>query len=85
MAKNTTRDQIWNATLQLAEEKKDEGTWSRRFTWEDVVQRLEAEPSNRTIRDTLSTIAEMGWIKKSHHQGKYEPLEPDNDSETNGE
>jgi hypothetical protein len=72
MTKHTTRDAIWNAVLEEIEETdQSAGKWRRRFDAEDVEERLEADTSRRTIRDTLATIAELGHVESARRQGEY--------------
>jgi len=77
MTKYTSRDYIWHETLQLAEERRDASHWNRFFGWEDVAERIDGSPSERTIRDALATMAELGNIEENRRKGKYEPLEED--------
>lgn len=57
MAKHTTRDRVWSAALHLRETQ----TY---FTVEDVVEaaELDGEVSERTVRDCLNTMGEMGHL-----------------------
>lgn len=73
MTKHTNRDRIWSEALKLAE---DGANGPRpRFGWEDVADRLEDPPSDRTIRDTLGTMAELGHLSETWGRGKYKQAE----------
>jgi hypothetical protein len=74
MTKHTTRDKIWSEALKLAAEVEDSDSYRRRFGWEDVAKRLDDPPSDRTIRDTLSTMEELGHLSRGWGKGQYEPL-----------
>lgn len=77
MTQHTSRDHIWNHALAVAEEKRGESSWSRYFGWADVAERFDEDdaPSERTIRDTLATMADLGHLEENRRKGKYEPLE----------
>jgi len=80
MTRHTTRDRIWNAALDVAEEKsRESSSWSRSFSASDVAERFDDEdaPAVRTIRDTLATMADLGWLdgETRHRQGEYVPAE----------
>lgn len=75
MAKLTTRDHVWAAALEAAEENATGSAWSRRFGAEDVANRMADPPSSKTIRETLQSMAELGAIQKGRSQGQYEVSE----------
>mgnify|MGYP006302295839 CR=1 FL=1 len=73
MAKHTTRDEIWHATLTLVEENAEKSGYAAKFTAADVAERLESAPSSRTVRDTLNTMVDLGHLEEGWGQGNYEP------------
>jgi hypothetical protein len=74
MTKHTTRDEIWNAALALAEQARDADSYrQRRVEVDDVLAEIDADPSRRTVRDCLATMAEMGHLEDSWNQGVYKP------------
>jgi len=75
MAKHTTRDEIWHETLALVEETDETSGFRARFSADDVLERLESEPSARTVRDTLNTMVDLGRIEEGWGQGTYEPID----------
>jgi hypothetical protein len=84
MTKHTTRDQIWNAVLELKAEKADESSYNRKFEASEVAARIDADPSDRTVRDTLKTMVEMGHLDEPWRQGRYqvpEQAEPERSSQ----
>lgn len=57
MTKHTKRDKIWNAALTLGDTGK--------FTIEDTMRVADIDTSSeRTTRDVLTTMVEMGWLEK---------------------
>lgn len=73
MATDTNRDRVWNAVLELVEEKREASRYRRRFDASDVEQRVENPPSRRTVRDVLSTMVDYGRLEEGTFQGSYEP------------
>jgi hypothetical protein len=81
MARNTTRDQIWNAALEIL----DETAIDEWFRPADVQSRLDSKVSDRTLRDTLNSMWEMGHLDRKGGHGPvqawyghvYEPDERD--------
>lgn len=72
MTQHTTRDMIWDAALRLRDElKAEERLIDREFDAGDVLERIDADVSKRHVRDTLSTMAAMGWLFKYEHGGTY--------------
>jgi len=58
MVTNTKRDRVWNAALELAENRET-------FALDDVYATCDAtDLSDRTMRDVLTTMAELDWIEK---------------------
>jgi DNA-binding IclR family transcriptional regulator len=57
------RDQVWEQAFELL---LDQGTFKRAH--------IEADVSNRTIRDVLSTMEEIGWLTRdSKHSAFWKP------------
>ena len=76
MAKHTSRDAIWAAALAVARENATESSsWRRSFGADDVARRVDVDVSNRTVRDTLATMADLGVLATTYRQGEYEPTE----------
>lgn len=75
MAKLTTRDHVWAAALEVAEENATGSAWSRRFGAEDVAGRMDDPPSSKTIRETLQSMVELGALEEGRSQGQYEVRE----------
>lgn len=75
MTKHTTRDEIWHAVLTLVEERSDVSGFQARFEKDDVRERLDSDPSDRTLRDALNTMVELGHIEEAWGRGKFEPPE----------
>lgn len=76
MTKHTTRDEIWHVTLQTvaaAREGNAAGYSGDRITVDEVIGRLSADPSRRTVRDCLATMEEHGYLSSRYRQGEYEP------------
>lgn len=65
MARDTTRDQIWNETLTILDET-DIDEW---FRPSKVKMRLGGGVSDRTLRDTLNTMWEMGYLDRRGGNG----------------
>lgn len=79
MTKHTSRDRVWKAALEIREED-DEREWrsgKRRFTPSDVRERIDDPPSDKTIRDVLMTMTDMGFLKRPGMlaSGKYQTAE----------
>lgn len=75
MSKLTTRDHVWAAALDVRDELATRGTWGRRFDATDVAEALDDPPSNKTIRETLASMAELGHLDRGRRQGQYEAPE----------
>lgn len=61
MTKHTSRDTVWNQALQLA---LTEGS----FKLSRIRQGLPSQISNETVRDTVKTMADHGWLSKEKSQ-----------------
>lgn len=77
MTKNTPRDRVWGAALDLADERRDSSTYRHRrsFSASEVRARVEDPPSQRTVRDVLATMADLGRLERARKRGEYEPAE----------
>jgi hypothetical protein len=67
MAKHTTRDQVWNAALEYVSEWEDLEVSEREnrygFTAPELIEAKELEATKKTVRDTLDTMSDMGWLR----------------------
>jgi hypothetical protein len=67
MTKHTSRDEVWNLALQYATAKEP-------FQIKQISKYIDGEPSDRTIRDTLNTMATHGWLTKdTPHSSEWHP------------
>lgn len=57
MTKHTSRDEVWNEALRRA-------LLEESFKIEHIQRYTDDKMSNRTIRDTLNTMVELGWLTK---------------------
>lgn len=58
MTKNTDRDLVWHQALKRAKNEES-------FQIDDIAQIEEIGLSKRTIRDTLRTLSDLGWLTKN--------------------
>lgn len=66
MTKHTKRDIIWSAAIRLAERGK--------FVISDVLETAElSESSERTARDVLTTMVELGHLETAMYKFKPQP------------
>lgn len=66
MTKQTKRDLIWSAAIRLGERGK--------FTISDVIETADLdESSERTARDTLTTMVELGHLETATYKFKPKP------------
>jgi hypothetical protein len=66
MTKHTKRDVIWSASLRLSDRGK--------FTISDVIETANLnESSERTARDVLTTMVELGHLQTANYKHKPEP------------
>lgn len=83
MAKNTVRDQVWEAAISLAVGGLDErpdlgGEWYNAsydgvgFVKDDLLERVDA--SDRTVHDVLKTLVDMGLLGE-RQRVLYRPYE----------
>lgn len=75
MTKNTPRDRVWSAALNMADEIR-QGSWRSTFSAVDVRDQVEDPPSARTVRDVLATMADLGHLERGYMRGEYEPRQP---------
>jgi len=73
MTKHTQRDKIRRAIRDAAAEAARSTSFGNRFDKSDVRERLEFGPSDRSLRDTMNTMVEDGFINESSWQGDFEP------------
>lgn len=78
MAKNTTRDRVWAAAIEVGRNEALNGSssfWGG-FDHEDVREAMDDPPSDKTIRETLQSMAseEIGYpiLEKSRRRAQYE-------------
>lgn len=73
MTKHTSRDAVWSETLKLAEIRSDRPSLGRRgtFTPGEVAARIDDPPSDRTVRDVVATMADLGHLERARTQGRY--------------
>jgi hypothetical protein len=67
MTKHTVRDDVWASAIEAALRGDS-------FTLEQFKSGLlmaDEIPSDRTIRDTLNTMADMGWLRKDSPKSHY--------------
>jgi hypothetical protein len=57
MAKHTGRDLVWDRALQHAINEES-------FKLDEIAEHESVDVSERTIRDTLNTLTELGWLSK---------------------
>lgn len=57
MTKHTTRDRVWNQALQFAMSGKE-------FRLDQIQMAISEDVSDRTVRDTLNTMVDHGWLSK---------------------
>ena len=57
MTQHTGRDAVWDAAVQTVMSEES-------FYVTDIVQTDSVDVSERTVRDTLKTMADLGWLKK---------------------
>lgn len=71
MAQLTTRDYIWNAGIELAEETREDDGLYPTFSVADVRGALpdDVQTSDRTIRDTLNSMTELGHLSRRGGDG----------------
>lgn len=76
MTKDTSRDKIWHAALEVARDRARESSrYRRRFELGDVKGHIDADVTDRTVRDTVRTMVEKGELSDDGWQGKYGPPE----------
>lgn len=75
MTKHTQRDKLRAAIRDAADEAARSTSYGNRFEKSDVRERLDFDPSDRSLRDTMNTMVEQGFINESSWQGSYEPGE----------
>jgi len=71
MAKDTKRDQVWRAVIELCDDPNEYWTPSPGdygeeyvgFTKPDIRQHIEVEVSNRTVHDVVRTAEQYGIIE----------------------
>lgn len=81
MTKHTARDRVWSAALDLAEYRSDEiSSWDRRFSPAEVRSRVDDPPSDRTVRDVLATMADLGHLDRGRRQGYYQAVDESSSS-----
>lgn len=75
MAKLTTRDRVWAAALSIAYGDETPTTMGFGFAADDVAAVMSDPPSKKTIRDTLQSMEELGFLREEQHysQGRYQP------------
>ncbi|WP_152422251.1 hypothetical protein [Haloarcula marismortui] len=67
MTKRTGRDLVWHQALQHAKNEES-------FYLDEIVQLEEVDVSKRTARDTLRTLADLGWLAKdTRHAHQWRP------------
>lgn len=62
MTKHTSRDDVCNKALQLATNEES-------FSIEDIASSKDVDTSERTVRDTLNTLIDFGWLSKEKDRG----------------
>lgn len=78
MAKNTTRDRVWAAAIEVGRNEAlgSSSSWRRGFDHEDVREAMDDPPSDKTIRETLQSMAseEIGYpvLEKARRRAQYE-------------
>lgn len=75
MAKHTSRDAVWSEALKLAERRRGRrrGLHGDTFTPSQVAARIDEDqrPSDRTVRDVVATMADLGHLERGRSQGCY--------------
>lgn len=67
MTKHTERDLVWNQALQRAKAEES-------FQLDEIAERQDIDTSRRTIRDTLNTLVDLGWLaKETPHAHTWQP------------
>lgn len=77
MAKLTTRDRVWAAALSIAYGDETPTTMGFGFGTDDVVAVMDDPPSRKTIRETLQSMEQLGFLREEQYysQGRYHPSE----------
>lgn len=77
MSKLTTRDRVISAIWYLSDERRqEERSYTRKFDYKAVSDRMDDPPSDRTIRDTLSSLETLGHLESVWGRGMYRPTDP---------
>lgn len=79
MTKHTARDSVWHVAIQRATNEES-------FKITEISEEESLDTSNRTIRDTLNTMADLGWLSKESpqsHEWHPGPLALDQEPEDN--
>lgn len=67
MTKNTAQDEVWNCALRYA-------LLEESFKLPRISDEIASDTSDRTIRDTLNTMVDCGWLdKKSQQAHTWQP------------
>jgi hypothetical protein len=69
MAKLTTRDRVWSTALRIASGDVEVDSFYG-FGQMDVAAAMDEPPSEKTIRETLQSMAELGHLQVLR-QGRY--------------
>lgn len=59
MTKDTRRDRVWKAALQ-----HESQTWRNGWTTTELIETNDLEASEKTVYDTLDTMAEYGFLQR---------------------
>ena len=67
MTQHTGRDAVWDAAIRTA-------TTEESFSVDDIVENESITVSKRTVRDTMGTMADLGWLKKQEvNSSQWQP------------
>lgn len=69
MAKDTSRDRVWDAVLRYSREWEAKDSLERRnkhgFTAAELIEFADLDESRKTVSDTLLTMADYGWVTRT--------------------
>lgn len=63
MTKDTPRDRVWSFAIMKVVNGEE-------FKKKHVKNNISNPPSDRTIRDTLNTMVQFGWLEKEKEQSE---------------
>lgn len=64
MTQHTGRDTVWDIAIRTAMAEES-------FSINDIVENESITVSKRTVRDTMGTMADLGWLEKQKSNGNH--------------